>query len=234
MSKNNSDEQLRLPSTGEKAVLGVRSMPHHLPADLTIAVKEPLAPSSLTPEALAAWDEHVRQIVREELAVALQLDPADIEQRFAEARDRIREGARRRTGPSSDTPPAGRHRDFLMTALLLLLAGLDVPSPPAGDAVRAVWLADLHPDRIPSGIAGHFVFVPDSLPDEHDGHVLVEAAGPPGVLRTGSFAKGETDEGLDVAAPLVVEGVLVVIRHPARGEFRAVIELQVREARRVW
>ena len=33
--------------------------------------------------------------------------------------------------------------------------------------------------------------------------------------------------------PIVVEGVLVVIRHPARGEFPAVIELQVREARRV-
>jgi len=39
--------------------------------------------------------------------------------------------------------------------------------------------------------------------------------------------------GLDVAQPIVVEGVLVVIRHPARGEFRAVVELQVREARRV-
>ena len=29
------------------------------------------------------------------------------------------------------------------------------------------------------------------------------------------------------------EGELVVIRHPARGEFRAVVELQRREARRV-
>jgi len=52
------------------------------------------------------------------------------------------------------------------------------------------------------------------------------------VLRTVSFATGETDAGLDVAAPVVVEGVLVVIRHPARGEFPAVVELQVREARR--
>ncbi|HKB36305.1 MAG TPA: hypothetical protein VKD72_07615, partial [Gemmataceae bacterium] len=34
--------------------------------------------------------------------------------------------------------------------------------------------------------------------------------------------QGETDEGLDIAAPIVVEDVLVVIRHPARGEFRAV------------
>ena len=41
----------------------------------------------------------------------------------------------------------------------------------------------------------------------------------------------KTDEGLDVAQPIVVEGVLTVIRHPARGEFRAV-ELQVRGARR--
>jgi hypothetical protein len=58
-------------------------------------------------------------------------------------------------------------------------------------------------------------------------------AGPPGVLRTVHFAEGEMDEGLDVAQPIVVEGVLVVIRHPARGEFRVVVEVQVREARRV-
>jgi hypothetical protein len=45
------------------------------------------------------------------------------------------------------------------------------------------------------------------------------------------YADGETDEGLDILAPVVVEGVLTVIRHPARGEFRAVVELQVREAR---
>jgi hypothetical protein len=64
-----------------------------------------------------------------------------------------------------------------------------------------------------------------------DGRVLVEAAGPPGVLRTVSFARGETDEGLDVAQPVVVEGELVVIRHRARREFPAVVELQVREAR---
>jgi len=53
------------------------------------------------------------------------------------------------------------------------------------------------------------------------------------VLRVVSFAKGETDEGLDVAQPIVVEGELVVIRHPAREEFPAVVELQVRDARRV-
>jgi hypothetical protein len=44
---------------------------------------------------------------------------------------------------------------------------------------------------------------------------------------------GDTDEGLDVVQPIVVEGVLVVIRHPARGEFPAVVELQVRDARRI-
>ena len=46
-----------------------------------------------------------------------------------------------------------------------------------------------------------------------------------------SFATGETGEGLDNMAPVVVVGVLRVIRHPARGEFPAVIELRVREAR---
>jgi len=53
------------------------------------------------------------------------------------------------------------------------------------------------------------------------------------VVRTISFAKGEPDEGLDVAQPIVVEGEPVVIRHRARGQFPAVVELQVREARRV-
>ena len=38
--------------------------------------------------------------------------------------------------------------------------------------------------------------------------------------------------GLDVLQSIIVEGVLVLIRHPARGQFRAVVELQVREARR--
>jgi len=53
------------------------------------------------------------------------------------------------------------------------------------------------------------------------------------VLRTVHFAANETDEGLDVAQPIVVEGELVVIRHPARGQFPAAVELQVREAWRV-
>jgi len=46
------------------------------------------------------------------------------------------------------------------------------------------------------------------------------------VLRTVQFARGETDEGLDVAAPVVVEGELVLIRHPARGQFPAVVEAE--------
>ena len=63
--------------------------------------------------------------------------------------------------------------------------------------------------------------------DEVDASRQVEAAGPPAVLRVVAFTTRETDEGLDVAVPIVVEGVLVVIRHPARGQFRAVVELQV-------
>ena len=73
---------------------------------------------------------------------------------------------------------------------LIFLLSADVPSPIAGNTVRAVWLADLTPDRVQSGTVGRFVFVPDSLVDEHDGSYGVEAAGPPGVSRTVQFAKG--------------------------------------------
>jgi len=45
--------------------------------------------------------------------------------------------------------------------------------------------------------------------------------------------QNEAPEGLEILQPIVVEGVLTVIRHPAQWEFRAVVELQVREARRV-
>jgi hypothetical protein len=93
-------------------------------------------------------------------------------------------------------------------------------------------VASLYSDRVQPG-PGRFVFVPGSRPDDAPGCWCVEAAGAGDVLRVVSFAAGETDEGLDVAQPIVVEGELVVIRHPARGEFRAVVELQVREARRV-
>jgi hypothetical protein len=111
--------------------------------------------------------------------------------------------------------------DLPMHALfLLLLFSPDggVP-PPDASTVRALWLADLHPGRVQPG-PGRFVFVPDSRTDEVDGHVELEAAGwRPGLLRTVSFARGESDEGLDVAQPIVVEDVLLVIRHPgARGQ----------------
>src|SRR5262249_13141168 len=100
------------------------------------------------------------------------------------------------------------------------------------NTIRAVWLADLHPGRIQPG-PGRFVFVPGSRTDDVTGVWQVEAAGAGDVLRVVSFAAGETDEGLDVLAPIVVEGELCIIRHPARGQFREVVELQVRQARRV-
>ena len=72
-----------------------------------------------------------------------------------------------------------------------------------------------------------------SRADDVTGRWCVEAADAGDVLRVVSIAKGETDEGLDVALPVVVEGMLCVLRHPARGPFPAVVELQVREAWRV-
>ena len=119
-------------------------------------------------------------------------------------------------------------------AILALLLSADLPSPPDPSTVRAVWLADLTPERVTSGTVGRFVFVPDSLVDEHDGCFGVEVAGPPGVSRTVQFAKGESDEGLDIAQPIVVEGELHVIRHRARGEFRGFVELRVGNSRRMW
>jgi hypothetical protein len=77
-----------------------------------------------------------------------------------------------------------------LAAIAAALVPADVPTPlAAGDFLRAVWLADLHSDHVTSG-AGRFIFVPDSRPDEVDGCVGVEAAGPPGVLRMVSFARG--------------------------------------------
>src|SRR5262249_971461 len=130
--------------------------------------------------------------------------------------------------------PWGNQVHAMTISFFLALLLADMPSPPTDAAtVRAVWLADLDPATVRSGTVGMFVFVPGSRPDGVTGHWCVEAAGAGDVLRVVSFAEGETDEGLDIAAPIVVEGELVVIRHPARGEFPAVVELQVREARRV-
>ena len=109
---------------------------------------------------------------------------------------------------------------------------LDVPPLPSADTSCAVWLADLDPATVKSGTVGRWVFVPGSRADDATGRWCVETAGPGDVLRVVSFAQGETVEGLDVAQPIVVEGVLLAIRHPARGEFPAVVEWQVREARR--
>jgi hypothetical protein len=77
----------------------------------------------------------------------------------------------------------------MTTLFLARLLPTDVSVPIGGTTVRAVWLADLYPDQVRSGTVGRFVFVPDSQPDEIDGHVLIDAAGPPGVLRTVQFAK---------------------------------------------
>jgi len=76
-------------------------------------------------------------------------------------------------------------------------------------------------------------FVPGSRPDDVAGFWQVEAEGPPGCLRLVAFDPREDDEGLDVLAPEVVEGALVGIRHPARGESPAVAGVQGRDARRV-
>jgi hypothetical protein len=51
---------------------------------------------------------------------------------------------------------------------LTALLPADVPQLPNADTVRAVWLADLHPDRVQPG-PGRFVFVSDSAIDEVDG-----------------------------------------------------------------
>jgi hypothetical protein len=77
-----------------------------------------------------------------------------------------------------------------MMLFFTLLPHFDAPSPADDSTVRAVWLADLTADRVQSGTVGRFVFVPDSLVDEHDGCYGVEAAGPPGVVRTVQLAKG--------------------------------------------
>ena len=48
------------------------------------------------------------------------------------------------------------------------------------------------------------------------------------------FAWGKPDESIDLAQPIVVEGELHVIRHRARDQFRAFVELWVVNATRVW
>ena len=69
--------------------------------------------------------------------------------------------------------------------------------------------------------------------DEHDGCYGLEGAGPPGVSRTVQFAKGESDDGLDLVQRIVVEGELRVIRHKPSGPFRGFVELRVTGVRGV-
>src|SRR5262249_47617216 len=83
---------------------------------------------------------------------------------------------------------------------------------------------------------GRFVFVPASHLGVYAGCVVMEAAGPAGVLRCVEFDPSEPEVIMDAPArpsPIVVEGVLVVRRHPAQGGSPAVKEVLVREARRV-
>ena len=123
----------------------------------------------------------------------------------------------------------------ILTLALALLLAADTPGPGASaEAIEAVDLSRLTPHSPLVGRPGRFVFVPDSLPGEDaDGRVGVDAAGASGCSRCVLFAPGETDDGLDTGAPVVVEGVLVVNRFPGWGPFKDVVELQVRDARRV-
>ena len=90
------------------------------------------------------------------------------------------------------------------TLLLAAVLALDVPPLPSADTVRAVWLADLDPATVKSGIVGMFVFVPGSRPDDVAGFWQVEAEGPPSCLRVVAFHPTEDDTGLDVVQPVVV------------------------------
>jgi hypothetical protein len=55
-----------------------------------------------------------------------------------------------------------------------------------------------------------------------------DPSGRPVLLRPAALAP---DQILNVALPIVAEGLLQFIRHPARGGFSAVVEVQMREAR---
>jgi hypothetical protein len=119
--------------------------------------------------------------------------------------------------------------EHAMATSLLFLSVVRLANPiPAQRLDRPRRLARRPRPRPHPARPGRFVFVSPSALDAVDGRVLDEAAGPLGVLGTVQFARGKTDEGLDVLQPIVIEGVLL-----ARSQFSAVVELQVREARRV-
>jgi len=122
-----------------------------------------------------------------------------------------------------------------MTAALLLcvLLAADGGSAAAHPApVQTTDMTTLTPLTARPG-PGRFVFLPGSRACRVSGRVGVEAAGPDGCLRCREFDPCEDEDGLDVLAPVLIEGVLVVRHHPAWGEFPAVGEVLVREARRV-
>jgi hypothetical protein len=118
-----------------------------------------------------------------------------------------------------------------MLLFALLLA--DLPPPPPPELGRVVDLAKVSPGGPQVGKPGRFVFTPGSLPDDDLGFWGVEAAGPDDCLRCVYFAPGEGDAGLWDAEPITVEGTLMLLRHPAKDGFRAVVELRLVEARRV-
>jgi hypothetical protein len=121
-----------------------------------------------------------------------------------------------------------------MTAAALLLSALlaadsGTTSHPA--PVQTIDMATLTPLTARPGL-GRFVFLPGSRSCRVSGRVGVEAAGPDDCLRCVEFDPCEEEDGLDVLAPVLIEGVLVVRHHPAWGEFADVEEVLVREARR--
>src|SRR5262245_54326456 len=63
-----------------------------------------------------------------------------------------------------------------------------------------------------------FCSVPGSRPDDVTGRWSVEAAGVGDMLRVVSLTVGETDEGFDVAVPIVVEGCISVASPSAAAE----------------
>jgi hypothetical protein len=115
---------------------------------------------------------------------------------------------------------------------LLLFADLPPPTPP--ELAQVVDLATVAPGGPQVGQPGRFVFTPGSKPDDDLGHWAVEAEGPGDAVRCIYFAPGEDDRGLWDAAPIIVEGTLVQLYHPARDGFVAVVELRLEGARRVW
>src|SRR5262245_21548393 len=92
----------------------------------------------------------------------------------------------------------------MTTLFIAAVLAPDIFSPSSADTARASWLANLDPSLVQPG-PGRFVFLPRSRADDVAGYWQVEAAGAGDVLRVVSFARGETDEGLDIAAPIIVE-----------------------------